>query len=325
MRRQGWVILEQKQHALEIEHLSKSYGDVKAVDDISFTVEQGSLFAFLGINGAGKSTTINIICSILKKDGGKITVDGYDLDADPMPIKKALGIVFQTSVLDRDLTVKENLEVRTSFYSMSRAEKKQAIADIVRLLELEPILNRPVKNLSGGQMRRVDIARAMVHRPRLLILDEPTTGLDPKTRLVVWALIDKIRNETGMTVFLTTHYLEEADKATDVVIMDKGKVIAHGTPVELKNRYSHDSIICYRDRAEQLEQKLAADDIPFSYDDEHCAYKIVIQDTAHAKQLLKKFDEFLTDVEIVKGNMDDVFLNVTGQKIHVAEDEADEN
>ena len=220
---------------LKIEHLTKTYGEKKAVDDISFEVAKGSLFAFLGINGAGKSTTINIICSILGKNSGKIFVEGYDLDENPYEIKRDIGIVFQTSVLDKELTVKQNLEIRTAFYSLTKEESKKNIEDIIELLELRPILGQSVRTLSGGQLRRVDIARAMVHKPKLLILDEPTTGLDPKTRLNVWALIDKIRKETGMTVFLTTHYLEEADKATDVVIMDKGKIIAHGTPVELKN------------------------------------------------------------------------------------------
>lgn len=234
-------------HAVIIEHLTKSYGDVKAVDDISFHVQKGSLFAFLGINGAGKSTTINIICSILKKDGGKVYVNGFDLDTQSADIRNEIGIVFQSSVLDMGLTVKQNLDIRASFYSLSKEEKKKTVDSIVELLELKPILDRPVKNLSGGQMRRVDIARAMVHRPKLLILDEPTTGLDPKTRLNVWALIDRIRQETGMTVFLTTHYLEEAEKATDVVIMDKGSIIAQGAPNELKNLYSCDNIICYRE------------------------------------------------------------------------------
>ena len=302
-------------YALKIENLSKSYGDLRAVNGISFSVKRGSLFAFLGINGAGKSTTINIICSILGKDSGKIFVGGHDLDKEPFLVKREIGVVFQTSVLDRELTVKQNLEIRTSFYSLSKEEKKRNVSEIVKLLDLEPILNRPVKNLSGGQMRRVDIARAMVHRPRLLILDEPTTGLDPKTRLSVWSLIDKIRNETGMTVFLTTHYLEEADKATDVVVMDHGNIIAHGTPNELKNQYSSDRIVCYRARSKDLESALGREKIPYSYDEEHAAYNIVISDTAAAKKLLMQFDEFLTDVEILKGNMDDVFLNVTGQNI----------
>ncbi len=320
-------ILEVKQpvpvtdKALVIEHLSKSYGDVKAVNDISFEVAKGSLFAFLGINGAGKSTTINIICSILAKDSGKIYVDGYDLDESPAWIKNETGIVFQTSVLDKDLTVKQNLEIRTAFYSLSKQEKRDNINTIIKLLELEPILNKPVRNLSGGQMRRVDIARAMVHSPKLLILDEPTTGLDPKTRLVVWALIDKIRAETGMTVFLTTHYLEEAEKATDVVIMDKGNIIAHGTPIELKNAYSKDYIVSYVHQNAELEARLTERSIAFEYDSEREAYKIFIANTAEAKSIIREFDEYLSDIEILKGTMDDVFLNVTGKNIRLTGEE----
>ena len=267
----------QGDYAVKIEHLVKTYGEKKAVNDISFVVEKGSLFAFLGINGAGKSTTINIMCSILGKDSGKIYVNGYDLDDDPFAIKNDIGIVFQTSVLDKELTVLQNLQIRTSFYSLSKEEKKKNIRDIIELLELQPILRQGVSTLSGGQLRRVDIARAMVHRPKLLILDEPTTGLDPKTRLNVWAMIDKIRKETGMTVFLTTHYLEEAEKATDVVIMDKGCIIAHGTPNQLKNAYSSDNLYGY------MEQ-----------------------------------------IELVKGNMDDVFLNVTGKDIKIMGESDDE-
>lgn len=312
--------MERQDYALAIEHLSKSYGEVKAVNDISFTVEKGSLFAFLGLNGAGKSTTINIICSILKKDGGKVYVDGYDLDENPFAIKNEIGIVFQNSVLDKELTVKENLEIRTSFYSLSKAEKRENISLIVELLELEPLLNRPVKNLSGGQMRRVDIARAMVHRPKLLILDEPTTGLDPKTRLIVWSLIDRIRTETGMTVFLTTHYLEEADKATDVVIMDQGNIIAQGTPNALKNEYASDWVVAYSHKDEGLERAVAKHGNSFSYDKEHGAYRIAIKDTAEAKALLADCGAYLTDIEITKGNMDDVFLSVTGKKIQAAEE-----
>lgn len=303
------------QFSVEVEHLSKSYGSVKAVDDISFQVKTGSLFAFLGVNGAGKSTTINIICSILNKDAGRITVCGHDLDTQNALIKNEIGIVFQSSVLDKQLTVKENLDIRASFYGLSRAERKRNEERIVDLLSLEPILKRPVGQLSGGQQRRVDIARAMVHSPRLLILDEPSTGLDPKTRLAVWGLIDTIRLETGMTVFLTTHYLEEAEKAGYVVIMDKGRIIAEGTPNELKNRFSHDSLLSYMKRNEAFEQALTAHGYSFVYDRVKKAYRIVISGSEEAKLLMGKFDAFTTDVEIIKGTMDDVFLNVTGKKI----------
>lgn len=310
--------MENNEYALKIENLTKTYGTKKAVNDISFEVAKGSLFAFLGINGAGKSTTINIICSILPKDEGKIFVDGYDLDENPFEIKSEIGIVFQTSVLDKDLTVKQNLDIRTSFYSLSKEEKKKNIADIIELLELQPILNQCVRTLSGGQMRRVDIARAMVHRPKLLILDEPTTGLDPKTRIAVWTLIDKIRRETGMTVFLTTHYLEEAEKATDVVIMDKGNIIAHGTPNELKNKYSHDSLYAYMSQSTAFEDELSTRKNAFTYDPERGAYRISVADTADAKKLISGLGSYLDDIELVKGNMDDVFLTVTGKDIKVA-------
>ena len=303
--------------AVEIKNLIKSYGEVTAVDDISFEVQRGSLFAFLGINGAGKSTTINIICSILKKDSGNVYVNGYDLDEHPFEIKRGTGIVFQTSVLDKELTIKQNLDLRTSFYSLSKEEKRQNIRNIIELLELQPILNRTVKNLSGGQLRRADIARAMVHKPQLLILDEPTTGLDPKTRQQVWALIDKIRAETGMTVFLTTHYLEEAEKASDVVIMDKGKIIAHGTPNELKNKYSSDSLYAYMPYNPQFEKLITEHSLTFSYISDRGAYRINVADTKKAKTVIKKFDKYLKDIELVKGNMDDVFLNVTGKDIKI--------
>ena len=303
-----------------IEHLSKSYGEVKAVNDISFRVRQGSLFAFLGVNGAGKSTTINIICSILKKDAGRVTVCGHDLDREGDRIKEEIGIVFQTSVLDKQLTVAENLDLRASFYGLSKAARKKNVERIVELLSLQPILKRPVGNLSGGQQRRVDIARAMVHDPRLLMLDEPSTGLDPKARLAVWSLIDGIRAETGMTVFLTTHYLEEAEKAGYVVIMDRGQIIAEGTPNELKNRYSYDSLLSYRKRDEAFEKGLLAEGYRFSYDGEKRAYRIVIENSEAAKRLMQRFDGYTTDIEIIKGTMDDVFLNVTGRDIVTGEE-----
>ena len=294
---------------LQIEHLSKSYGDLKAVDDISLKVKKGSLFSFLGMNGAGKSTTINIICSILKKDSGKIYVNGYDLDKDVNKIKEEIGIVFQNSVLDNDLTVYQNLKVRASFYGFSKKEEKEKINNIVNLLQLNDILDKPINKLSGGQKRRVDIARSMIHNPKLLILDEPTTGLDPKTRLMVWNLINEIRNKTGMNVFLTTHYMEEAEESTYIVIMNKGKIISEGTPLELKNKYTSDYIKAYLDKNEQLEELLNKDKIQYSYFVENNFYKIYIKNSELSVGLLNKYKDYIKDFEILKGDMDDVFLN----------------
>ena len=294
---------------LQIDHLSKSYGDLKAVDDISLKVKKGSLFSFLGMNGAGKSTTINIICSILKKDSGKIYVNGYDLDKDVNKIKEEIGIVFQNSVLDNDLTVYQNLKVRASFYGFSKKEEKEKINNIVNLLQLNEILDKPINKLSGGQKRRVDIARSMIHNPKLLILDEPTTGLDPKTRLMVWNLINEIRNKTGMNVFLTTHYMEEAEESTYIVIMNKGKIISEGTPLELKNKYTSDYIKAYLDKNEQLEELLNKDKIQYSYFEENNFYKIYIKNSELSVELLDKYKDYIKDFEILKGDMDDVFLN----------------
>lgn len=305
--------LKEEDVALDVKDLVKVYSNGKvAVDHISFKVKRGSLFAFLGVNGAGKSTTINIICSILEKTEGAIEVEGYDLDRDRLAIKNLIGVVFQNSVLDSMLSVRDNLKIRTSFYSMPKKVAAQKLEDIIRLLDLGPILDQKVGTLSGGQRRRVDIARAIVHDPKFLILDEPTTGLDPKTRQIVWELIDKVRRETGMTVFLTTHYLEESDLATYVVIMNHGKIIAEGTPNELKNLYSHDYLIVYSRESEELESKLRKGGCKFFYEREKHIYHIEIKDTAEAKKLLKDYDALINDCEIRKGTMDDVFLSLTG-------------
>lgn len=299
---------------LVVQELRKKYEDFYAVDGISFSVNRGSLFAFLGQNGAGKSTTINIICSILSKDSGKIYVDGYDLDHKAYLIKSKIGIVFQNSVLDKELSPKENLTLRAGFYNIRGKEWKERLEKLVEMLELSSFLNRPVGKLSGGQKRRVDIARAMVHNPRILILDEPTTGLDPQTRISVWNLINELREKTGMTVFLTTHYMEEAEKATDVVIMDKGRIIAQGTPTELKNRYSGDYVILHSKKDLDLERLLDNSGLSYSYNEDGQCYRLLVSSAREAIDFLKTNEESITDFEVKKGDMDDVFLNITGLK-----------
>lgn len=301
-----------KDYFIEVSHLKKNYGVLKAVDDISFTVKKGALFAFLGVNGAGKSTTINIISSTLEKDSGEVKVDNFDLVKDNAKVKERIGIVFQNSVLDGLLTVRENLTIRARFYRLKTEQLKQSIARVSKILNLEPILDQEVGKLSGGQKRRVDIARALIHEPKLLMLDEPTTGLDPKTRLDVWKLIDEVRARTKMTVFLTTHYLEEADKASYVVIMDHGKIIAQGTPNELKNQYSTDTLIAYQKKNTAFEKNIK--DYKYTYDHDAEAYRIKIKDSADAKKLLTKYNKYIPDFEVEKGDMNSVFLNVTGGK-----------
>ncbi len=296
-------------HIIEIENLNKAFGDIKAVDGISFTVNEGELFAFLGQNGAGKSTTISVICGRLLKDSGRINVNGHDLDKDIDAIKHDIGVVFQNSALDAQLTVKENLKSRAALYGIYGIDFENRIKELSELLDLDGLLKRTLSKLSGGQKRRIDIARALIHKPKILILDEPTTGLDPQTRKTVWNVIKKLQADEGMTVFLTTHYMEEASGADNVVILDSGHIAAEGTPHELKNRYSCDYITLYG----VTEQEVKTLGMPF--EEFRDAYRITVKNTSVATELIVKNPTIFRDYEITKGGMDDVFLAVTGKKL----------
>ena len=294
---------------IKIDGLVKHFGDVKAVDGVSFDVRRGELFAFLGVNGAGKSTTISIVCGQLERDAGHIEIDGADIDKHPARVKSEIGVVFQSSTLDRVLTVKENLKSRAALYGIFGAEFDKRYAELDEMLSLKELEKRPVGKLSGGQRRRCDIARSLLHRPKILILDEPTTGLDPQTRKTVWRVIDGLRKSGDMTVFLTTHYMEEAADADHVVIINSGKVAAKGTPVSLKNEYTGDFISFYTCDEKPLEAlgkplaKIAG------------GYRIEVKDTAEATRLITAHPELFTDYEISKGKMDDVFLAATGTRL----------
>ena len=213
-----------RQNIIQIKHLCKSFKEVKAVDDLSFCVKKGELFAFLGVNGAGKSTTISIICNRLKKDSGEVYINGNNVDEGVSSVKKNLGVVFQNSVLDTSLSVKDNLKNRAALYGITGEEFSKRLEELDKLLDVSSLSKRAVGKLSGGQRRRVDIARALLHKPEILILDEPTTGLDPQTRKTLWNAIAQLREKNGLTVFLTTHYMEEAAEADYVVIIDSGKI-----------------------------------------------------------------------------------------------------
>ena len=299
---------------IEINHLSKTFGEVKAVQDLSFRVKEGELFAFLGVNGAGKSTTINIMCAQLAKDNGEIIIDGYDLDKDADGIKRELGVVFQSSVLDGALSVYDNLQSRAALYGIIGDEFKERIEELSQLLEFKDLYKRPVGKLSGGQRRRIDIARALLHKPKILILDEPTTGLDPQTRKTLWNVISQLRKNENMTVFLTTHYMEEAAEADYVVIIDSGKISAEGTPLELKNTYTGDFVTIYG-----IDEAVVKS-FGYEYEKIRDAYRIAVPNTKAATELIVKYPELFIDYEITKGKMDDVFLSVTGKKLTGGED-----
>ena len=294
---------------IEIDHLSKRFGEVQAVKNLSFRVKEGELFAFLGVNGAGKSTTINILCGQLPKDAGSVRIDGKSLDEEPDAIKRSLGVVFQNSALDKDLTVRENLQSRAALYGIRGKDFRERLSELAELLDFKDLVKRPLGKLSGGQRRRIDIARALLHRPRILILDEPTTGLDPQTRNTLWRAIGELRAREGMTVFLTTHYMEEAADADFVVILDHGQIAAEGTPLSLKNTYTGDYITLYGVEEGEV-RKL---DTP--YEAIRDAFRVLVPNTAAATELILRFPEIFRDYEITKGKMDDVFLAVTGKKL----------
>ena len=302
---------------LKTENLGISFGGLKAVQDLSFRVQEGELFAFLGVNGAGKSTTINILCGQLAKDGGRVEIDGNDLDKNVDKIKGILGAVFQDSVLDKALSVYDNLQSRAALYGIMGRDFQNRLAELSQMLDFADLLKRPVGKLSGGQRRRIDIARALLQRPKILILDEPTTGLDPQTRKLLWNVISKLRKQENMTVFLTTHYMEEAADADFVVILDSGRIAAEGTPLSLKNTYTGDFITLYG--VDEAAVKTLGTDYTACRE----GFRLQVANTARATELIVKHPELFTDYEITKGKMDDVFLAVTGKKLKGGEDNAE--
>lgn len=292
---------------IEIKNLDKSFQDVHAVDDLSLVVKEGELFAFLGVNGAGKSTTISIMCGTLSKDGGEVIIDGMNVDNDMKSITKEIGVVYQTSALDAKLSVKDNLTSRASLYGITGKAAKERIAALSEMLDFKELLPRTFEKLSGGQKRRVDVARALIHNPKILILDEPTTGLDPEARKLLWNVVTNLRKSRNMTVFLTTHYMEEAADADYVVILDKGKIAAEGTPLSLKNEYTGDFVTIYNAEEENVKA------LGLPYEKIRDAFRVSVKDTAEARDLIMKNPALFTDFEITKGKMDDVFLSVTGK------------
>ncbi len=298
---------------LEVSGLYKSYGSVEAVRGIDFYVEKGSLFAFLGPNGAGKSTTVDVICTFLAPDRGSVTVDGHVLGKDDDQIRSSIGVVFQDHLLDALLTVRENLELRSSFYGLRGKKLREAIAFAARAVGAEDFIDRPYGKLSGGQKRRADIARSLVNTPKLLFLDEPTTGLDPQTRKSVWDTVRRLQTEHGMTVFLTTHYMEEAANADYVAVIDEGRLTAKGTPAELRERYSTDTLKMSGLRQDELLRML--DDMPVAYSLRGDQVHVAIKNTLDALPILKRCEDHIHWFEVVGGSMDDAFIAITGKEI----------
>ena len=294
-------------NSIEIRNLTKKYGNFTAVNNISFEVEAGSMIGFLGVNGAGKSTTINMLSTILTPDGGEVNVCGYRLGKQDMEIRKSIGVVYQSNVLDNLLTVKENLVLRANIAGLSNEKINKRLKELSDLLKLESILNKKYQLLSGGQKRRCEIALALMHSPKILFLDEPTTGLDPATRIDVWETIKLLRKTEDMTVFLTTHYMEEAATADKIVIIDKGEILAEGTPFELKEKYAKDRLKLYFSKEKEKTIK------PFfkeeAYKTTKYGARVYLNSSIEAIKELEPVKNLIEGFEVIQGTMDDVFLN----------------
>ena len=296
---------------IEIKGLQKSFGEVQAVKGVDFYVGEGQLFSLLGENGAGKSTTISMLSTLLRPDGGEALIGGYKLGRRDNDIRRVIGIVFQDSLLDNRLTVRENLLTRASFYYRSRAGRKEAAERAAEAANTGDFIDRPYGKLSGGQRRRADIARALLNTPKILFLDEPTTGLDPQTRQNVWQTIRDLQKRHKMTVFLTTHYMEEAAKSDYITILGRGEVLAQGTPTDLRERYSSDLLrIKPKDKA-ALEAFFHEKGIKYRRQSDQ--YIVSLRHTTDALPILDAVRENIESVEVTAGTMDDVFLNVTGK------------
>ncbi len=298
---------------IEVKDLFKSYGLIKAIDGIDFYVEEGSLFAFLGPNGAGKSTTINILSTLLTSDKGSINVNGYNIGESDDDIRSSIGIVFQDGVLDSLLTVKENIETRGSFYGLSKTELHKRIDAALDVTGIKSLANRRYGSLSGGQRRRTDIARALIHKPKILFLDEPTTGLDPQTRRNVWETIKALQEKENMTVFLTTHYMEEAEEADYVVVIDEGKIVAKGTPTYLKDTFSKDSLRIKAKSTSKLEKYLKKNKIEYRIKND--LYIIRLLETLESIPILNEIQDNLESFQVFNGTLDDAFIEITGKEI----------
>ncbi len=300
---------------IKVEGLQKHFGNVKAVKGIDFQVEKGELFGFLGVNGAGKSTTINMLCTVLKPTAGMVHICGTELGKKDEEIRKKIGVVYQNNCLDERLTVKENLFVRGALYEKNRKKLAENVSRVCEVLELSDVYGRKFGKLSGGWKRRCEIARALIHAPEILFLDEPTTGLDPSTRKIVWESIGRLRKEENMTIFLTTHYMEEAARASHIAVIDAGEIKEYGTPFSLKEKYAKDKLklIPKRETEKEIEEYLIQKQIEFKKKEEFL--QIGLKDSLSALPVLKDVRSKIEGFEMVQGSMDDVFLNVTGRKL----------
>jgi ABC-2 type transport system ATP-binding protein len=300
---------------IEVKNYTKKYGDFVAVDDISFSVKEGSIFAFLGPNGAGKSTTINTLVTMMEKTSGTLLIDGKDASLEKDAVRKAIGVVFQTQTLDEKMTVTENLNMHCVFYGIPKKEVKDRIHFVLELVDLLDWKNKSVSSLSGGMKRRVEIARALLHYPKVLFLDEPTTGLDPQTRNRMWEYITRLQKEKNITIFLTTHYMDEAEICDQIAIIDDGKIMVNDTPANLKRRYTKDKALVHVGNPKSFEAMLLKEKYTYCKEGEIFHIEVNMDAIQEFLDILHPFKNEVKELEIKKGTLNDVFLEITGKEI----------
>lgn len=302
---------------IEVKNLRKIFNhEFKAVDGINFEVRKGEIFGFLGPNGAGKTTTLNILCALTKPTEGEASVCEYDVMKQPDDVRKCIGIVFQDMSLDDRLTAKENLELHARLYGVPKSDRKKRINEVLELAELKDRENSIVKTLSGGMKRRLELARGLIHHPKVLFLDEPTLGLDPQTRKHIWDYILKLKKEKGITIMLTTHYMEEADELCDrIAIMDHGKIIALNTSKNLKDSLGGDTIILdLKDEDIKKGMKIFKNSKAFN-GQLFLSVKNGGREIQRILETARKNKIDVIEANIRKPTLNDVFLSLTGREI----------
>ena len=295
--------------------LKKSYNDIAAVKGVSFTIDRGEIFGFLGPNGAGKTTTISMLCTLLIPTGGRATVNGFDVVKNKLAVRKSIGLVFQDPSLDERLTALENLIFHAMIYGIGKADRDRRIPDVLELVELSGRQNDLVKTFSGGMKRRLEIARGLLHRPKVLFLDEPTLGLDPQTRYHIWEYVQQLIEDEGLTIFLTTHYMDEAENCDRIAIIDDGELIAMNTPEELKESIGGEVVLIVAEdnRKASLEIK---DKFNIAVQEVNGELSLKVANGSHfMPELIKALETTVTSISLRKPTLEDVFLDLTGRRI----------
>ncbi len=303
-------------YAIDVKDLTRKFPHLIAVNKVSFNVKKGEIFGFLGPNGAGKTTTVNMLCTLLNPNSGDALVDGYSIKTQPLQVRKAIGIVFQESTLDNHLTVRENLFLHAKLYGLTNSEFKKQFYQVIKLVDLEDKLDKSVGQLSGGTKRRIEVARVLIHKPKILFLDEPTVGLDAQTRNKIWDYLLKVRKENNMTIFLTTQYINEAEICDRIGVIDNGEIIALDTPDNLKNLANEDTIeIQTNNNQKSIEEvKTAFPNIFVKQFGKNIIIKTEKGETFLPK-VLEAITEEINSINLTKPSLEDIFLKLTGRQI----------